>query len=108
MEPRWGCGTRKLGAWMMIDDLILGFDRALRTLSGVVASGRANPAAGMAEPELTPEERRHAAGLKRGNHTREVCAPALYQAPALRPRQNQTRPPPGPAAHSEGQQLAWS
>jgi len=93
---------------MMIDDLILGFDRALRTLSGVVASGRANPAAGMPEPDLTPEERRHAAGLMRVNHTGEVCAQALYQAQALSARESETRRRLAQAAHEEEEHLAWT
>jgi demethoxyubiquinone hydroxylase (CLK1/Coq7/Cat5 family) len=75
----------------MIDDLILGFDRALRTLSGTAASGRPNPARGLPESDLTPEERRHAAGLMRVNHTGEVCAQALYQAQALTAREAGTR-----------------
>jgi 3-demethoxyubiquinol 3-hydroxylase len=92
----------------MIDDLILGFDRALRTLSGVVASGRANPAAGMPEPDLTPEERRHAAGLMRVNHTGEVCAQALYQAQALSARETETRRRLTQAAREEEEHLAWT
>src|SRR5258706_14320471 len=107
MEPQSGGGTRKLGAWMT-DDLILGFDRALRTLSGVVASGRANPAAGMPEPDLTSEERRHAAGLMRVNHTGEVCAQALYQAQALTARDRETRRRLAEAAHEEEEHLAWT
>src|SRR5258706_1768402 len=107
MEQRWGCGTRELGAWM-IDDLILGFDRALRTLSGVVASGRANPAAGIPEPDLTSEERRHAAGLMRVNHTGEVCAQALYQAQTLSARDSETRRRLAQAAHEEEEHLAWT
>src|SRR6266542_4362652 len=75
----------------MLDDLIVGFDRALRTLSGVAASGRTNPAAGMPEPALTADERRHAAGLMRVNHTGEVCAQALYQAQALTARDSAIR-----------------
>src|SRR5437667_222674 len=81
----------------MIDDLILGFDRALRTLSGVAASGRTSPAAGMPEPALTADERRHAAGLMRVNHTGEVCAQALYQAQALTARDGAIR---GRLAHA--------
>ena len=91
----------------MVDDLILGFDRALRTLSGVAASGRANPAAGMPEPKLTPEERRHAAGLMRVNHTGEVCAQALYQAQALSAREGETRHRLAQAAREEEEHLAW-
>jgi 3-demethoxyubiquinol 3-hydroxylase len=92
----------------MVDDLIVGFDRALRTLSGVAASTRANPAAGMPEPELTPEERRHAAGLMRVNHTGEVCAQALYQAQALSARERETRRRLAQAAREEEEHLAWT
>ena len=67
----------------MLDRFIVGFDRALRTLSGIAQSVRPTPWAAMPEPELTPEERRHAAGLMRVNHTGEVCAQALYAAQAL-------------------------
>ena len=92
----------------MIDDLILGFDRALRTLSGVAASGRANPATGLPEPELTAEERRHAAGLMRVNHTGEVCAQALYQAQALTARDGAIRHRLAHAAREEEEHLAWT
>ncbi|HEY2970261.1 MAG TPA: 2-polyprenyl-3-methyl-6-methoxy-1,4-benzoquinone monooxygenase [Casimicrobiaceae bacterium] len=92
----------------MIDDLILGFDRALRTLSGVAASGRANPAAGMPEPALTPDERHHAAGLMRVNHTGEVCAQALYQAQALTARDGAIRRRLAHAAREEEEHLAWT
>ena len=92
----------------MIDDLILGFDRALRTLSGVAASGRTNPAAGMPEPDLTADERRHAAGLMRVNHTGEVCAQALYQAQALTARDGAIRRRLARAAREEEEHLAWT
>ena len=92
----------------MIDELILGFDRALRTLSGVAASGRANPAAGMPEPELTADERRHAAGLMRVNHTGEVCAQALYHAQALTARDGAIRLRLAHAAREEEEHLAWT
>src|SRR5437870_9913830 len=92
----------------MIDDLILGFDRALRTLSGVAASGRANPATGLPEPELTAEERRHAAGLMRVDHTGEVCAQALYQAQALTARNPEIRRRFAAAAREEEEHLAWT
>jgi 3-demethoxyubiquinol 3-hydroxylase len=92
----------------MIDDLILGFDRALRTLSGVAVSGRANPAAGMHEPDLTPDERHHAAGLMRVNHTGEVCAQALYQAQALTARDGAIRRRLAHAAQEEEEHLAWT
>src|SRR5690242_7228667 len=92
----------------MLDDLILSFDRALRTLSGVTASSRPNPATGMPEPELSSEERRHAAGLMRVNHTGEVCAQALYQAQALTARDGDTRRRLEHAAREEEEHLAWT
>ncbi|HEX8011890.1 MAG TPA: 2-polyprenyl-3-methyl-6-methoxy-1,4-benzoquinone monooxygenase [Casimicrobiaceae bacterium] len=92
----------------MIDELILGFDRALRTLSGVATSVRASPAAGLPEPDLTAEERRHAAGLMRVNHTGEVCAQALYQAQALAARDGETRRRLAQAAREEEEHLAWT
>jgi len=92
----------------MLDDLIVGFDRALRTLSGVATSGRTNPAAGMPEPELTADERRHAAGLMRVNHTGEVCAQALYQAQALTARDGAIRHRLAHAAREEEEHLAWT
>jgi ubiquinone biosynthesis monooxygenase Coq7 len=91
-----------------VDDLILSFDRALRTLSGVATSGRPYPASGMTEPELGPEERRHAAGLMRVNHTGEVCAQALYQAQALTAREGETRRRLAQAAREEEEHLAWT
>jgi ubiquinone biosynthesis monooxygenase Coq7 len=92
----------------VIDNLILGLDRVLRTLSGVASSRRANPAAGMPEPDLTPDERRHAAGLMRVNHTGEVCAQALYQAQALTARDGTIRRRMGQAAQDEEEHLAWT
>jgi ubiquinone biosynthesis monooxygenase Coq7 len=92
----------------MIDALILGFDRALRALSGVAASGRPNPAHGLPEAELTLDERRHAAGLMRVNHTGEICAQALYQAQALTARDARVRARLAQAAREEEEHLAWT
>lgn len=92
----------------MIDDLILGFDRALRALAGTAVSGRANPAHGLPESELTPDERRHAAGLMRVNHTGEVCAQALYQAQALTARDRAVRDRLAQAAREEQEHLTWT
>ncbi len=92
----------------MIEHLILGFDRALRTLSGSVVSGRPNPAGGLPESDLTPDERRHAAGLMRVNHAGEVCAQALYQAQALAARNAANRDRLAQAAREEEEHLAWT
>jgi ubiquinone biosynthesis monooxygenase Coq7 len=92
----------------MIDSLILGFDRALRTLSGNVASSRPAPGVELPEGELAPEERRHAAALMRVNHTGEVCAQALYAAQALVARDPSIKARFAQAAAEEEEHLAWT
>jgi ubiquinone biosynthesis monooxygenase Coq7 len=91
-----------------IDQLIVGFDRALRTLSGTVSGTRANPAGAVIGSDLTPDERRHAAGLMRVNHTGEVCAQALYQAQALVARDPEVKERFAAAAREEEDHLAWT
>ena len=90
---------------MILDDLIGVFDRGLRTLVGVGGSTRAAPEA--PEGALTDEERTHAAGLMRVNHTGEVCAQALYEGQALTARQTQVRDALKQAAEEEVDHLAW-
>jgi ubiquinone biosynthesis monooxygenase Coq7 len=92
----------------MLDSLIIGFDRALRTLAGTATSARPVPGAQLAEPELTPEEREHAAGLMRVNHTGEVCAQALYAAQALVARDPAVKARFAAAAREEEDHLAWT
>jgi ubiquinone biosynthesis monooxygenase Coq7 len=90
------------------DDLITGFDRALRTLTSTVTSQRPSPAEDRPEGPLTPEEQRHAAGLMRVNHTGEVCAQALYSAQALVARDPEIRRRFAVAAREEEDHLAWT
>jgi len=92
----------------MLDSLILGFDRTLRTLAGIASSARPAPGADVPDAELTPDERRHAAGLMRVNHTGEVCAQALYAAQALVARDPSIRARFGEAAREEEEHLAWT
>jgi len=92
----------------MIDDLIIGFDRALRTLSGTPTSARPNPADKYPDSTLNEAERRHAAGLMRVNHTGEVCAQALYHAQSLSARDPTLRRRLSDAARDEGEHLAWT
>lgn len=91
-----------------MDSLIVGFDRALRTLAGVANSARPIPGADLPEVELTPAERRHAGALMRVNHTGEVCAQALYQAQALVARDPEVRERFAAAAREEEDHLAWT
>lgn len=92
----------------MLDRLIIGFDRALRTLAGTVTAARPTPGATLPEPVLTMTERRHAAALMRVNHTGEVCAQALYAAQALVSRDPALRESLAMAAREEEDHLAWT
>ena len=66
-----------------VDALIVGFDRALRTLFVSPTSARRSPGDSEPEASLTARERTHAAALMRVNHVGEVCAQALYQGQAM-------------------------
>lgn len=88
--------------------LIVAFDRALRTLAGVANASRPAPGASLPETALTDEERRHAAGLMRVNHTGEVCAQALYAAQAIVARDPGIRERFAAAARDEEDHLAWT
>jgi ubiquinone biosynthesis monooxygenase Coq7 len=92
----------------MRDDLVISFDRALRTLAGLATTSRPMPGAGVPEAELTEDERRAAAGMMRVNHTGEVCAQALYAAQALVARDAETRRSFARAAREEEEHLAWT
>jgi ubiquinone biosynthesis monooxygenase Coq7 len=90
-----------------LDRLIAGFERALDTVAGTPEAGRPSPARGLAEAELDPAERRHAAGLMRINHTGEVCAQALYDGQAALARSEEIRRHLVHAAAEETDHLAW-
>ena len=92
----------------MLENLIVPFDRALRTLTGTVSPTRPTPGERIAEPNLTAHERRDAAGLMRVNHTGEVCAQALYAAQALVARDADVRARYAEAAREEEDHLAWT
>jgi ubiquinone biosynthesis monooxygenase Coq7 len=92
----------------MLDDFVIGFDRALRTLAGLATTSRPVPGANLSEAKLTPEERRHAAGLMRVNHTGEVCAQALYAAQALVAHDPAIGQQFALAAREEEEHLAWT
>lgn len=90
-----------------MDALILGFDRALRTISGLYRAGRPSPA-------VSPDgigsdaDRRHAAALMRVNHSGEICAQALYQAQAAFSRAADTRQTLLHSSDEELDHLRWT
>ena len=109
MTERTTSSPRTLGGF---DQLLSRLDRRLRQLSGASvaepsADPRPSPAIGHEEPQLSPREQAHAAGLMRVNHTGEVCAQALYQGQALVARTDDTRQNLLSAAQEEADHLAW-
>ena len=93
---------------MLIDQLIAGFDRALRAVAASSLAGSAGSAVAtppQADVGLAPEERTHAAALMRVNHVGEVCAQALYHGQALTARTPAIRLHMEQAAAEEGEHL---
>lgn len=94
--------------YSLIDQWITETDKVLRTLAtGNKASGTPSPAQAIADEELTQEERQHAAGLMRVNHTGEVCAQALYQGQSLTAKLPHVREEMDKAAKEEVDHLQW-
>jgi ubiquinone biosynthesis monooxygenase Coq7 len=91
-----------------LDQLIVGFDKALRVVGGVAASARPNPAAHSPDAELSSEEQRHSAGLMRVNHVGEVCAQALYDSQARFAQSPEMRAQFKQAGREEEDHLAWT
>jgi len=93
---------------MMLDKLIVEFDKALRTLCAPAHSARPHPDADLPEQEMNEAEKRHACGLMRVNHCGEVCAQALYQGQALTARDPVAREALRQASFEEVEHLAWT
>ena len=95
-----------------MEQLIRGFDRALRTLTGQHRAKRPSPAQqtdsgeGIQE-ELSLEDARHSAGLMRVNHTGEVCAQALYDGQAATARNPEVTQALSAAGDEEVDHLMW-
>ncbi|MCB1734407.1 MAG: 2-polyprenyl-3-methyl-6-methoxy-1,4-benzoquinone monooxygenase [Gammaproteobacteria bacterium] len=95
-------------AYSPLDQLLIQFDQALRTVGGRPAvTGRAHPAAAIPESTLSDSEKRHVAGLMRINHSGEVAAQALYQGQALTARLPEVREAMEHAAAEENDHLEW-
>ena len=93
---------------MAVDDLILGIDKALRTLFVAASTLRSVPGSGEVEADLSLAEKASAGALMRVNHVGEVCAQALYQGQVLTCRDEEIRAALEKAAVEETEHLAWT
>lgn len=97
----------------LVDQIICGLDRSLRTLSvGSAEHSHAGTRDCPRAPEhndslLSEEEKKHSAGLMRVNHSGEVCAQALYHGQALSAKLPRVREEMEQAAKEEVDHLAW-
>lgn len=92
----------------MQDRLLQAADTALRTLFATPRPVHPSPAAGIAEAELSPQEKRLSGAYMRVNHVGEVCAQALYTAQAMVTRDEGLRRHLLDAAQEEMDHLAWT
>ena len=91
----------------LIDDIVIGLDRALRTVAAEPVAERVNPGESVDDAAMDAAEREHAAGLMRVNHTGEICAQGLYEGQALTAKDDATREALLSAAQEETDHLAW-
>lgn len=92
----------------LIDQFIVEFDTALRSVVGGAHARRLTP--GSDVPSMTtldPVQREHAAGLMRVNHVGEVCAQALYQSQKLVARKPEISRMLDHSGQEEMDHLAW-
>jgi ubiquinone biosynthesis monooxygenase Coq7 len=89
------------------DRLISALEQGLRAVAAPPAATRPSPAAALAEPTLSADERRMSAALLRVNHAGEIAAQALYSGQSLFARSEATRSVLANAAREERDHLAW-
>ena len=92
----------------MIDQAIIEFDKALRTIFALARSVRPVPGEDVPDAEMSDAERAHAAALMRVNHVGEVCAQALYQGQSIMSRDPAIRDTLREASQEETEHLAWT
>lgn len=92
----------------MLDQAIVHFDRALRTVFAPAQSTRPTPGTDLPDTSLSDDERRHVAALMRVNHCGEICAQALYQGQAMTARDDGVRRELEQASEEETEHLAWT
>jgi 3-demethoxyubiquinol 3-hydroxylase len=92
----------------MGDSLIVGFDKALRTLFAAAPTQREVPGQECLESVLSEQDKAHAGALMRVNHVGEICAQALYQGQVLTCHSPEIRSALEKAAYEETEHLAWT
>jgi ubiquinone biosynthesis monooxygenase Coq7 len=91
----------------VLDNLIVEFDKGLRTVLAQAQTVRPFPDRDLAELSMGEQEKHHAAALMRINHSGEVCAQALYNGQALTARNPATEAALREASQEETEHLAW-
>ena len=91
-----------------LDEVIICFDKALRTLVLPARSERPLPGEGLQEMTLSETETHLSAALMRVNHSGEMCAQALYEGQALTARDGSVQQALQKAATEETEHLAWT
>jgi ubiquinone biosynthesis monooxygenase Coq7 len=100
--------TKNSSSRSLVDNFIVEFDRALRSVVGSTPMRRPVPLAeSISESHLSQEEIKHSAGLMRINHVGEVCAQALYQSQKLHAKSADLKEMLDQAASEEEDHLAW-
>ena len=90
-----------------LDQLLGLIDDGLRTVFVTPDTSRPNPAADLAEGELTDAQRDLAGRLMRINHAGEIAAQGLYQGQALTAKLPEVRDKMQQAAIEENDHLNW-
>ncbi len=93
----------------VVDQLIMGLDKGLRSSFTQPNAERPSPAHSIAHDPIAeePHLQQKSAALMRVNHVGEVCAQALYQGQALTSRSQEVRSKMQEAAAEEVDHLNW-
>jgi len=91
-----------------MDELLISFENALRTVFAKHHANRHYPAQGVNTVALNDAERKEAGALMRVNHVGEVCAQALYASQSLATRDPVLKAHFQRASAEETDHLAWT
>ncbi len=91
-----------------LDELIIHFDKALRTVFVPSKGDRPLPGKDLPDPDLSESEKKQVISLMRINHAGEVCAQALYQGQSLTAKTPELKEVLEEAAREEVDHLAWT